>query len=201
MIDSAWIHKNTTLWVITAVAVVILAGVIVDSIKRVRDLLDRDPVQATPPARAFQNASPRYLVTDIISAHLFGQADTPVSPSQLKAPETRLNLKLLGVVAAEGGSGHGRAIIEVVGKGVKSYEIGQTLEHTDAKLKAVGVSRVLIDRKGVIESLPLKRDAVDMDGNTHPSKGVMPGVAELSGDGMPNTTSRVRTKRSNKTTE
>ena len=119
----------------------------------------------------------------------------------MKAPETRLDLKLLGVVAAEGDSGHGRAIIEVAGKGVKSYEIGQTLEHTDAKLKAVEVSRVLIDRKGVIESLPLKRDAVDLDGNDSENKGIMPGVVVLPGGRSSNTAIQKRSTRQDNRTE
>ncbi len=182
MINSAWTHKNTTFWAITAVAVAILAGVVVDSVKRVGGLLARGVPQVIPQVRDPRKSAIQYRVSDIVSAHLFGQADALASQSKVKAPETRLNLKLLGVVAAEGNSGHGRAIIEVAGKGVKSYEIGQVLEHTDAKLKAVEVNRVLIDRKGVVESLPLKRDAVDVKSSAGQNTAMLPGVSLSPGE-------------------
>ena len=56
---------------------------------------------------------------------------------------------------------YSRAIIAVNAEPPKTYGIGQVLENTDARLRTIEDNLVLIERNGVLESLPLLRTAQD----------------------------------------
>lgn len=102
-----------------------------------------------------------YDVPKVIDAHLFGTA--PVrdqQPEVAEAPETRLQINLMGLIASANGN-LARAIIAVGGSGVKPYSIGQSIEGTDASVHSVEARRVLLRRSDAIESLSLKRKNID----------------------------------------
>ncbi|MGR5520845.1 type II secretion system protein GspC [Vibrio sp. PNB22_4_2] len=93
------------------------------------------------------------------SANLFGQytEQKPVvieQPVVKDAPKTRLNLTLVGAVASSNAK-TSLAVIANRGKQA-TYGIGEEIEGTRAKLKAVLVDRVIIDNQGRDETLMLQ---------------------------------------------
>jgi general secretion pathway protein C len=112
----------------------------------------------------------QYSVNEIVAAHLFGKADAENLPQKTQiAPETKLKLKLLGVVATDD-EHYARAMIEVSSKGMKTYSIGQSIEGTDALLHKVESDKVILDRKGNLESLAMVREKTDL-GRSKPQTG------------------------------
>lgn len=92
----------------------------------------------------------------IAAAHLFGEAGAePLVNTAIEAPETRLNLKLRGTIAA-GSSDLAHAII-ADGKGTDDvYFINDTVPG-GAKLHEVYPDRVILNRAGTLETLRLPR--------------------------------------------
>ena len=96
-----------------------------------------------------------YNVNKIVSAHLFGKADQKVvAKTVTAAPQTKLKLKLIGVMASED-QNMSRAMIQVNSKGMKTYSIGDSIDGTDAQLHMVENEKVILDRKGNLESLAM----------------------------------------------
>lgn len=105
-----------------------------------------------------------YNVNEIVSAHLFGKADQPVAKKTDNAPQTKLKLKLLGVLASKD-EHYARAMIEVSSKGLKTYAIGESIEGTDAQLHKVENEKVILDRQGNLESLAMVREKTTINRN------------------------------------
>jgi len=107
-------------------------------------------------------------ITRIAQWHLFGeiQKDLPKMLEQVtEAPDTRLNLKLRGLLASSN-SVSARAII-ADGKGVEeAYKVGQKLPG-DAVLREIYADRVILEYRGRLEALRLPKDA---DANAMVSK-------------------------------
>ncbi len=100
-------------------------------------------------------------VAQISQWHLFGDAQKkfikPVS-KVTEAPDTRLNLKLRGVLASFD-SGMARAII-ADGKGLEdAYAIGENLPG-NAVLREIYADRVILEYRGRMETLRLPRDGL-----------------------------------------
>jgi general secretion pathway protein C len=85
----------------------------------------------------------------ILRANLFGQAATPAG----NAPVTSMAL-LLGGVIADADDKRGFALIGTGSTDIKFYKVGDTVPG-GARLAAVQVDRVLLDRGGVLETLLL----------------------------------------------
>jgi len=98
-------------------------------------------------------------VEGIASAHLFGeyQAPDPALSDLNDAPDTRLDLTLLGILASatEGGS---RALISSSNGEEKPYAIGDEVVR-GAKLQAIFPDRIILARAGQLETLRLNKDA------------------------------------------
>jgi len=113
------------------------------------------PVAITQPANNKANS-----VNDILNANLFGEYSEKkivkkvVKPVVQNAPQTRLNLILVGAVTSSNEAGN-LAVISNKGKQA-TYGIGEQIEATQAKLKAVFVDRVIIDNAGRDETLMLE---------------------------------------------
>ena len=99
---------------------------------------------------------PVYRVDTIVQAHLFGQPAKATEPAPAEAPETKLKLDLIGVLASDNAS-FARALIRVNAKKEKTYAIGQQIDSTDALLHKIESERVILDRKGNYESLAMTR--------------------------------------------
>jgi general secretion pathway protein C len=93
--------------------------------------------------------------------HLFGDAKKVVAKPVDKiteAPDTRLNLKLLGVLASD--SATARAII-ADGKGVEdAYAVGENLPG-NAVLREIYADRVILEYRGRMETLRLPKEALE----------------------------------------
>ena len=100
----------------------------------------------------------------IIEAHLFGSAPSdalaPVAEEILEAPDTTLNLKLVGMVSVSGGKGESGIAIITNGNGEqKTYQVGQTIDGGNgARLHTVYTDRVIVNWNGRLESLRLPKE-------------------------------------------
>lgn len=94
----------------------------------------------------------------IAAAHLFGESGAEPAPIQaFDAPETRLNLKLRGAIAAEDKSIAHAIIADSDGKD-KLYFIDDQLPG-GAKLQEVHQNRVILNRNGILETLRLPKNS------------------------------------------
>lgn len=100
-------------------------------------------------------------INQISQWHLFGevQKQAPLATSKVtEAPDTRLNLKLRGVVASSDPKA-ARAII-ADGKGVEnSYAVGKTLPG-NAVLREIYADRVILEYRGRLETLRLPKEEI-----------------------------------------
>ena len=90
--------------------------------------------------------------------HLFGQAqnqNTESAPAPITAPETRLNLKLNGIIASDGENTAG-AIIEKSPGNQEYFALGDTISN-GVTLKEVYTDRVILSRSGRLETLSLPK--------------------------------------------
>ena len=111
---------------------------------------------APPMAPVLRPSAARSVDTQrIIQAHLFGQVDAPAQKVTV-APDTRLRLKLVGVLASTDPE-QARAMIAADGGKARSVAVGRPIAGTDGTLHAIEETRVLIRRGGAIEQLKLER--------------------------------------------
>lgn len=97
-------------------------------------------------------------INTIAGAALFGRYNAPtVESSMLAAPETPLNLTLIGVWADDR-EDRSRALIATQGGEEKPYAIGDDVSR-GVTLNAIFPDRVILSRGGRLETLPLVRDA------------------------------------------
>ena len=123
-----------------------------------------------PPVASVAATSSGSNLEAIVASHLFGMYQAPTTTESLSAaPETHLNLTLLGILS--GSSEHdSRALIGQQAGEEAPYSIGQDVVH-GVSLQAIFPDRVILSRNGSLETLRLDKDA--------PSKGgVNPGVAD-----------------------
>ena len=93
-------------------------------------------------------------VQSVVAAHLFGLAVAdPTTQDPANAPLSSANLVLAGTIATRDPK-HGIAIISDGGPG-KVFSVGDTV--TGATLHSVYLDHVILDRAGVLETLPLPR--------------------------------------------
>jgi Type II secretory pathway, component PulC len=129
----------------------------------------------SPPAAAAAPSSQpdsENLVAGIVNAHLFGQyqAPPPAAPKPVNvadlanAPETHLDLTLLGILANRDAPQSSRAVISSGGGEDKPYALGQEVA-SGATLKAIFPDRVVLLRKGKPETLRLARDGSSSSGD------------------------------------
>ena len=119
--------------------------------------------------------SPGYDIDRIISAHLFGETRKQETVDVVQAPETKLQLRLMGLIASAD-ERYARALIGVNAGDVSPYGVGDSVDGTDATIRSVEPKRVLLDRHGAVESLYLKLPELSDGGNRGP------GVPSASGD-------------------
>lgn len=101
-------------------------------------------------------SNPEYDVTQVIDAHIFGEAKEPAREDVTRAPETKLQINLLGLIASAD-KRLARAILDVSSAKTEAYTIGQTIDGTNAIVHAVEPKRVLLKRGNALESLSLER--------------------------------------------
>lgn len=123
-----------------------------------------EPGLPPPVSLGLQGKSPaeeRPSMRAVANAHLFGHADAPrddLAAAAVDAPETRLNLKLRGILAADEPR-YSRAII-TSGNQDMVYAVGDAVAG-GASVEAVLADRVLLRRGGRLETLRLPRESMD----------------------------------------
>ena len=92
---------------------------------------------------------------DVAELHLFGQVGATLRPAMIEAPETQLNLTLLGTFTADQPDA-GLAIVADESGDQNAYGAGDELPG-GATLREVHLNRVVIEYQGRLESLSLER--------------------------------------------
>ncbi len=120
-------------------------------------LLGGSPVkspQPVPTNTAQRSQHPAADIQSVVSAHLFGVATAdPAVQDPDNAPQTTANLVLTGTIASQDPK-RGVAIISDGGP-AKVYSVGDGIG--GAALHSVYLDRVILDRGGTLETLPLPR--------------------------------------------
>lgn len=117
------------------------------------------PAPITPPPQQSSSVS-NDPVAEISAAALFGRYEAPdaaISPTALRgeAPDTRLPLTLLGILAA--GDPSSRALIAAQGQPEEPYAVGEEVTR-GARIRAIHPDRVILERAGALETLRLDKD-------------------------------------------
>lgn len=114
------------------------------------------PMPAAPKASA--NNSRRADVAGIVGAHLFGiyQPTVISSQSAREAPDTPLNLTLMGIFAGTSAD-YSRALIAQVGGSEQPYSQGDRIS-AGVILQKILTDRVILLRDGRLETLRLEKD-------------------------------------------
>jgi general secretion pathway protein C len=118
----------------------------------------------------------------IANAHLFGEVPLAADPAMselTEAPDTRLDLTLLGILAATADRGS-RALIGASNGEEKPYAIGDDVVR-GVRLQAIFPDRVILARGGQLETLRLDKDAPSKGG------GAPQAVAAAASDVAPST--------------
>ncbi len=157
-LGATWPYSKPAALLLTLIAFVLLAAAVAGTAFTFRTTpTDRVAAPAAPTAPGPAGAEQVYPIGKVVAAHLFGDPGAKkVESAPTQAPQTKLRLTLLGVVASAD-SGVARAVIRVENEQARSYAIGDVLEKTDAKLHSIQAGQVLLSRKGKFESLPLLR--------------------------------------------
>lgn len=111
----------------------------------------------------------RFNPKAVLDAELFGTYHAPATPSVsalASAPETQLNLQLLGILANRTVPQDSRALINGGSGGEKPFSIGDDIS-PGVSLKAIFPDRVVLSRKGSLETLRLNRDQAGSGGNNN----------------------------------
>jgi general secretion pathway protein C len=104
-------------------------------------------------AVAAGQAHPALDLAALANSHLFGMPPPPRPVDDANAPQTNMPLVLTGIFAAQDPK-NGLAIIGTSATNAKVYPVGDRVPG-NARVHAVYVDRVLLDRNGVIEALML----------------------------------------------
>lgn len=117
----------------------------------------------------------------IAARNLFGRADAGSAPVVVDAPDTQLNLTLRGIAAADRDE-YSRALIAGPDGRERVYAIGASLPG-GATVHRVLADRVLLDRRGTLETLRLPRESAQAPSAplAPPMGGVMDNLSDING--------------------
>jgi general secretion pathway protein C len=127
------------------------------------------PAPDLTPVAAVTQESPLARVAEV---PLFGVLGVRAAPEPVVAPDTRLRLRLVGLVAGEAPD-QGKAIIAESGSPERLYGIGDPVGGGQARLHQIHPDRVILERDGTYETLRLPR----ADGSTAGVPGSAPAPA------------------------
>ena len=137
-------------------------------------------IEVTAPAAPTTSAGPaqtQNAAAALAMKHLFGSTDV-VAETAAEAPETKLDLKLVGVFAT--GDSSSLAIIAPGRRPEALYGIGDALPG-NATLRAVYPDRVILERNGALETLRLPRESLG-DGVSLGAASVTASTGDLASD-------------------
>jgi type II secretory pathway component PulC len=140
--------------VIAALALVFAAASVALDVNEVS--VERDLAGAPVDAATDQPHQSDFKVNEIVSAHLMGNPARARPVRVERAPTTKLNLTLKGLLSTHDQE-MARAIIAIGKKKDRLYAVGDKLKEGNATVKEIQDDLVLLDRNGKIESLPLPK--------------------------------------------
>lgn len=114
---------------------------------------------APPLSDTVEPARPVNL-TAVAALQLFGAPEREVTVPVVVAPQTRLRLRLLGIVATDA-ENRSRALVQVERGAVVVLAVGDELPGGIATVHAIEQGRILLRRGGALESLELERPQLD----------------------------------------
>ena len=144
------------------ISLLILGGVAYSSVNRMNEInipLEDKLTNGSDNAIS-ASGSLEYNINRMSNSRFFRVAVEP-KKRKIIAKKTSLKLKLEGIIAAES-EDLARAIIRTDAKRALTYKLGDNIRGTNAELSSVEGYRVLIDRAGVLESLELDREKIQM---------------------------------------
>lgn len=109
--------------------------------------------RAPPASTNLEPVNTAAALNTIINANLFGLYKAGTATDLSAVPDTRLDLKLIGILAGSRSS-DSRAIISQQGSAEKSYAIGDDIVR-GVSLQAIFADRVILSRNGQMETLRL----------------------------------------------
>ena len=158
-----------------------------------------DSIWQPPPAAAPQNTVKRSGVdlSSISNAHLFGQYTAPVAPALADlaaAPDTQLNLTLLGILSngRNDKDSRSRALIAAQGGEEKPYAVGDDVSR-GVQLTAIFPDRVILNRNGRLETLRLDKESTSGLGDS-PISQMPPSQDQEIDAGAAESLSQIRTQ-------
>jgi len=139
--------------------------------------------QPAPVIAAPANPAAQIDINRIAAAHLFGLYNpAPAKDNGAKAPDTTLNLTLLGILANSKNKAASRALISS-GSEEKPYSINDTIS-AGVTLYAIFPDRVVLSRNGQLETLRLDKD--------QPNSDAPPLAVSEAGDGAAQSLAQIR---------
>jgi type II secretion system protein C len=148
---------------LVAVGMLIWAGL--DVYQRVQFHQDWKKEQLTTAPTAVTKTQQRRSknTRQVAKQHLFGQQQkTAQAVKVTKAPATRLNLKLIGVIASKG-DGVSTVIIQIDNAEIGVFSVGDKLPRGNAEIERIEATQVLLRRNGKLESLAIIRPELGRD--------------------------------------
>ena len=144
--------------IIAALALIFAAASVALEINGVREVRNMVGTLDDPTGGQPQEAD--FKVNEIVSVHLMGNPAKARPARVERAPTTKLNLTLKGLLSTHDQE-MARAIIST-GKKKKDrlYAVGDKLEAGNATVKEIRDDLVLLDRNGKVESLPLPKKLI-----------------------------------------
>lgn len=141
-----------------AVFAILLGRALADLVWALVPLPEAARWRPAPPAASTARPAQSVDINAIANAGLFGRYQAPATTEQslLSAPETPLNLTLLGLLADDRAQ-YSRALIGTQGGEEKAYAIGDDVAR-GVTLQAIFPDRVILARGGRLETLRLERD-------------------------------------------
>ena len=166
-IPEAWTRAATAFYgrygralpgLVAAVFAILLGRALADLVWALVPVPDSARWRPPPPPAAAARPSQAVDVNAIANAGLFGRYQAPASTEEslLSAPETPLNLTLIGLLADDREQ-YSRALIGTQGGEEKAYAIGDDVAR-GVVLQAIFPDRVILSRSGRLETLRLERD-------------------------------------------
>ena len=150
--------------VITLIATGLLLWAVLDAYQRYQyHQRWQSALQTEQPAIA---ATPQRLsptnTRQVANQYLFGKQAAKAQPAAVvtKDPATRLNLSLLGIIAAKENS-VSKAIIQIDNADVGVFSIGDALPKGNATIESIEATQVLLKRNGKLESLAIIRPELE----------------------------------------
>ena len=143
-------------------ALALLAWAGLDVYQRYQFYQDRNTKQEQQPAEL--NKARSLMAKDtkpVAQQHLFGKKPADIQPVAItRAPATKLNLKLIGVIATSKDS-VSKVIIQIDNSDVGVYSIGEKLPKGNATIEKIEATQVLLRRNGKLESLAIIRPVLE----------------------------------------